>query len=192
MKRRDLLSAGALGVAGAILPAGAGAPAPQSSVVERSIAALLPLRVDPVRWRVPIVHGVRVGRAFPDPGASEPGRISLELALNVDGETCRVACWEQVRLAGAVASPAAGVFMPFVEGRLIDLHVTLRKLLGNGEYAVREWRSRLAPGTWLVAAQRRSTGVPPLLSDLRIGSSGPVELRDGKPVDFDSVLLVAL
>jgi hypothetical protein len=56
----------------------------------------------------------------------------------------------------------------------------------------RQWRTVLSPGTWLVVSARRSTGSPPTPEDVRIGAAGQVEMRDGKPVDFDSVLLVAL
>lgn len=193
MKRRELLIA----TTGSLL---VGAPSASMAMPKFEIrsngsaAALLPLRVARGSTPSALIQGVQIGGAFPDPGATATGSLSLDL-LMIDGRTpILVYAWQQTRVRGARVSTSSRVFMPFIDARPIDLRVTVRQNAPREKGSIETvWDVPLTSGgTYLLATQRRSTQLPPLPTDVRWSESTGLVVPDTAGHDFDAVLLTTV
>lgn len=194
MKRRELL----LATTGSVL---AGAPlasmavtSPMARGQDASCAALLPLRL--ARGNAPsvLVQAVQIGQSFPDPGASGAGSLSVDLLVAHGRTPVAIRAWQQTRRRDGRASAASRAFLPFLDGRGIDLRVTVRSGEVGGKGAVEaSWETSLwSGGVYLLATRRRSTGVPPSPTDVRWDESTGLLVPDAAGHDFDAVLLTTV
>jgi hypothetical protein len=194
MKRRDLL----LATSGAVL---AGAPLasmaatrPLEPIFNASGAALLPVRA--TRGATPslMVQAVQIGAAFADPGARNAGSFSLDLGLREGRSQIRIHAWQLTRDRTGRATSASRVFMPFIDGRDINLLATIRAEDARGkESSEIYWETPLwSGGVYVLATRRRSTGLPPLPADISWDEANGLRVLDAAGHDFDAVLVTTV
>lgn len=194
MNRRDLLIA----TSGSAL---AGSPLASLAVTspiarghDASCVALLPLR--PALGHEPSVRieAVQIGRCYPDPGASEAGSLSVDLVVAHGRTPIVIRAWQQTRRHGGQVSAASRAFLPFVDGREVDLRVSVRTGEAGAKGAFEAtWETTLwSGGLHLLATRRRSTGLPPLPADLHWDEVSGLVVPDAAGHDFDAVLLTTV
>lgn len=194
MKRRELL----LATTGCVL---AGAPlasmamtSPMARGQDASCAALLPLRRARDAEPSLMVQAVQIGQSFPDPGASGAGGLSVDLVVAHGRTPIVMRAWQQTRRRDGRTSAASRAFLPFLDGREVDLRVTVRsgEVGGKGAFEA-SWETSLwSGGVHLLATRRRSTGLPPLPEDVRWDESTGLVVLDAAGHDFDAVLLTTV
>lgn len=191
MKRRELLLAASGGALASAPLASMAATVPKGFRHDASSAALLPMRLAHGNKSLALIEAVKIGAAYPDPGATGAGSLSIDLVVILGRTPIAIQAWQQTRNRSGCASTASQVFMPFIDGRVIDLQVTVRSgIAGDKASSESTWVSPLSPGgVYLLATRRRSTGLPPLPADLRWDESSGLVVPDAAGHDFDAVLL---
>lgn len=194
MKRRQLLTA-----ASAVMLSGLSAPGLANAGAglagyDGASAALIPLRMGRAIAPGRALEAVRIGPAFADPAGYGAGSLSVDLGIMVGREQVLVLAWQLTRRADGRVSLASQVTMPFIDGQVVDLHVTTRSSAdGKGADIESTWQSALAPGVvYALATRRRSTGLPPEPSVLNWTAIKGLEVRDRFGHDFDAVLITTV
>jgi hypothetical protein len=140
------------------------------------------------------VQAVQIGAAFADPGARNAGSFSLDLGVHEGRSQIRIQAWQLTRDRMGRATSSSRVFMPFIDGRDINLLATIRVDDGRGkESSEIYWESPLwSGGVYVLATRRRSTGLPPQPADISWDEANGLRVLDAAGHDFDAVLVTTV
>jgi len=188
MNRRQILAAAGLAVVSRLASAGTISTLPgQGKPARAGLCALHPITTDRAFAGVPITQ-LRIVRFQPDQLVSDIRSLDFDVRVLDSGSLPQtIFAWQLKRLTMGVISTSNSLRMRFPLGTQMDIEATVRTRAGKSAV----YNNRLVNGSLMaLVTARSSTGAPPALLDLRFNSSsGELALANGRPRDFDTLII---
>lgn len=190
MKRRQILVAGGLAVAGgfALAQSRQTSRGTDAGGVVSAAGALLPISVNARVVGAPIAE-LQVQRFLPAEAKTSLVRWDFDLELVDESSLVRtIYAWQLKRTRDGRTSSGSSLRLRFPQGARLAIASTIHGQSGQSQV----YSATLPSSTYMVlVTPRASTGLPPALADLRFDAGKQrLSLADGSPRDFDALLLL--